>query len=297
MRQMSVLLILLSGCTAQAQMELELSFGDGQTSTVVIDSVPISYLDQGSGPMVVFFHPAVDFRYWQFVIADVSQEFRTVALPRNREVPFKYEDITTGLTSFLEQIDDGPVHLVSHSAGGALALQYAINTPEKLLSLTVVEPAFAPDPTSILALFAAMDANPVDPADCDLPEITEAEHALCMSLQSQINEPGFFRNAPDSLVQILLEADEKNAARVAIMGEPPMDFSMDICAELGGLPMPILFIRGELTPEFILDSLDAYEACLPDHESEVIANSAHYPFVYNPEAFNETLLRFLRRLH
>lgn len=80
------------------------------------------------------------------------------------------------------------------------------------------------------------------------------------------------------------------------MGPPPMDLSIDICDELGDLEMPILFIRGELTPEFILDSLDAYEACLPDHESAEIADSAHYPFVYNPDDFNEVLLGFLRQV-
>lgn len=224
--------------------------------------------------------------------------FLPVALPEMKQAitVLALEDSTTGLTSFLRQIDDGPVHLVAHSAGGAVALEYATRRPEKLLSLTVIEPAFAPDAASTEALFSAMAENPVNPADCDLPGITQDELAVCMSLQSQINEPGFYRNAPDSLIRILVEMQKRNAARVENMGEPPADQTLEICDELGDLRLPILFVRGEMTPAFIQDSLDAYEACLPRHESEVIAGSAHYPFVYNPEAFNAVFLDFLREL-
>ncbi len=99
-----------------------------------------------------------------------------------------------------------------------------------------------------------------------------------------------------SLIRILVEMQKRNAARVENIGEPQADQTLEICDELGDLRVPILFVRGEMTPAFIQNSLDAYEACLPAHESEVIAGSAHYPFVYNPEAFNAVLLDFLREL-
>ncbi len=37
--------------------------------------------------------------------------------------------------------DGAPFHLVGHSYGGAVALQFALSHPDRLLSLTLVEPS------------------------------------------------------------------------------------------------------------------------------------------------------------
>src|SRR5690606_88237 len=128
---------------------------------------------------------------------------------------------------------------------------------------------------------------------CPDPAVVESQQTIC-AFHAFINEPGFYDNAPRVLLELLTPPPGQEAPPSLEMLWPPV--LPPICDELAELEMPILFIRGGLTPEPIQASLDAYEACLPDHESEVIADSAHYPFVYNPEAFNEVLLDFLREL-
>lgn len=299
MKRMCALLALTILRVASAQPELDLSFGEGKTETVRIAGVPITFFEQGSGQTLVFYHPSVDFRYWQFAIGRASQEFRTVALPRNNIVPSAAPTDPSGLASFLDQIADGPVHLVSHSMGARQALELAIARPDKLLSLTVIEPALAPDPPSVAALAAAMDASP---AECGLADVEETERAMC-TLNARINEPGFFGHAPDSLVQILKESARREAALLATLGlqgadpasAPPIA-AEPICNDLGALRMPILFVRGELTPAPIQKSLDAYERCLPEHASAKIPGAAHYPHVLSAADFNSVLMRFLREL-
>ena len=294
LRFLSALIIaasIASGAAAQDPPPLDLSYAADETKTLTI-----GYIDKGAGSAVVFFHPGVDARYWQWAIEGVAPSHRAIALPVNVSTPpaFAFVSGAFNLTAVLEGIINGldvaRPHLVAHSMGGRFALELAIARPDLISSLTVIEPALAPDAESLAQLRAAAAASDVT---CPLPDVVESQQTLC-AFHAFINEPGYYDNAPSELLELLapLPGQEAPASLEMLWAAdlPP------ICGQLSELKMPILFIRGELTPEPIQASLDAYEACLPDHESEVIADSAHYPFVYNPEAFNEVLLDFLRQL-
>lgn len=279
-----------SDAAAQDRPELDLGYAAGETQTLTV-----GYLDKGEGPTVVFYHPGVDARYWQWAIEAVAPSHRVIALPFDTFAPSAFEfviedlDLTSVLEGVIEGLDVTPPHLVAHSIGGRFALELAITRPDLLASLTVIEPALAPDAESYAQLVAAAAESD---ATCPLPDVGEGQQSVC-ALQSFINEPGFYGNAPRSLLELLAPPPSLVAPASLETLFPPVPA---ICDALGQLDMPILFIRGALTPGPIQASLDAYEACLPAHKSATIPDSAHYPFVYNPEAFNETLLEFLREL-
>lgn len=279
-----------SGAAAQNLPELDLGYAAGETQTLTL-----GYLDKGEGPTVVFYHPGVDATYWQWAIEAVAPSHRAIALPFDAFVPTALTPLMEGvdlaalLESIIEGLDIAPPHLIAHSMGGRFALELAIARPDLIASLTVIEPALAPDEGSYARLVAATADSDVT---CPLPDVGEGQRSVC-ALQSFINEPGFYDNAPRSLLELLTPPPEVVAPGSVEMLFPPVP---PICDALGEIDMPVLFIRGALTPEPIQESLDAYEVCLSDHESATIPDSAHYPFVYNPEAFNETLLEFLREL-
>jgi pimeloyl-ACP methyl ester carboxylesterase len=297
MNRAVVLVFSLLSSTALAQPELDLTYANGETQSLVLAGGEISYLRKGDGPPVLFYHPSVDLRYWQWAIEAASIEFQAIALPLNEIVPGASPTGMTGLLAAIEALDQGKINLVAHSMGGRQALELAIARPDVLLSLTVIEPAGAPDIPSLQALGIAM-AN--SSAVCGLPNLDESLIDSCV-LQSQINEPAFFENAPNSLIEILIESARRvaplQAAAAATQdsnqGPPPIPFA-PICEQLGEIDVPILFVRGELTPSSIQASLDSYESCLPEHDSATISGSAHYPHVYNPTDFNSRLLEFLR---
>lgn len=279
--------------SAAAQLdppELDLDYAAGET-----ERLTVGYLDKGQGPAVVFYHPGVDARYWQRAIEAVAPSHRVIALPFDAFAPSAFAfvldgfDLTAVLEGIIEGLDVAPPHLVAHSMGGRFALELAITRPDLIASLTVIEPALAPDAASSARLMAA--AAEYD-ATCPHSNVSEGPKSIC-NLQSFINEPGFYDHAPRSLLELLTPPP-------SVVAPPSLEMAFTpppaICDELGELDMPVLFIRGALTPEPIQASLDAYEACLPAHEAATIPDSAHYPFVYNPEAFNEVLLEFLRGL-
>jgi pimeloyl-ACP methyl ester carboxylesterase len=279
-----------SGAAQVNPPELDLDYAAGETETLTV-----GYLDKGEGPTVVFYHPGVDARYWQRAIEALARSHRVIALPFDAFAPTAFAfvlegfDLTAVLEGIIEGLDVAPPHLVAHSMGGRFALELAIARPDLIASLTVIEPALAPDAASSAQLMAAAAESD---ATCPLPEVSDGHRSIC-TLQSFINEPGFYDHAPRSLLELLTPPP-------SVIAPPSLEMlfapAPAICDALGDLDMPILFIRGALTPEPIQASLDAYEACLPAHESATIPDSAHYPFVYNPQAFNDALLNFLRKL-
>ena len=270
---------------AQSPPELDLDYGAGE-----IETLTFGYLDKGEGPTGIFFHPGVDARYWQLAIEATSQSYRTIALPFDASTPPALAtalDLTTIIESVMEGLDVPPPHIVAHSMGGRIALEFAIARPDLIASLTVIEPALAPDDESMQRLRTAAAESTVT---CPLPDVPAESQTMCR-FNVFINEPGFYDNAPSGLLALVPQPDAPAPPSLEMLWSPVPP----ICEALGKLEMPILFVRGELTPEPIQASQDAYEACLPDHARAMIPGSSHYPFVYNAEAFNEALLEFLGR--
>lgn len=59
-----------------------------------------------------------------------------------RSAPFPDGDVHDSATAALRPLVDGPLHLIGHSFGATLALRLALEAPEKVLSLTLIEPVF-----------------------------------------------------------------------------------------------------------------------------------------------------------
>ena len=107
-------------------------------------------LDPGAGPTVVMIHG---------LSADnLSSLFYTLAPPVARDAHvvlydlrghgrsarpatgYGLDDSVADLTALLDTIDaTGPVHLVGHSYGGAVALSFAVTHPERVASIALVE--------------------------------------------------------------------------------------------------------------------------------------------------------------
>ena len=116
---------------------------------LTIPNGSISYFSAGQGEIIVFVHGGQeDYRIFMPQIELLSNEFQVVTysrrynFPNNNKINGEYNVGTEAddLKILISTLDK-PVHLVGHSYGGSIALEFAVRNPEMLKSLTLAEPA------------------------------------------------------------------------------------------------------------------------------------------------------------
>jgi pimeloyl-ACP methyl ester carboxylesterase len=130
---------------------------DPDSQFVEIEGLGVHFKERGEGePAIVLIHGfgASTFS-WREVLKPLSSFGRVVAYDRpafgltsrpmpgewEGESPYSFQAQISLLLSFLERVNISEVVLVGHSAGGAVALQFALLYPERVSALILVAPA------------------------------------------------------------------------------------------------------------------------------------------------------------
>ena len=114
-----------------------------------VDGLDIAYFDQGKGPIVILGHcSSASHKEWAPLIEELRGSHRVLApdfagygqsqsWPADK--PFTIDADLSILTALAKKTR-GPLHIVAHSYGAALALEAARTLGRQLKSLTLIEP-------------------------------------------------------------------------------------------------------------------------------------------------------------
>jgi pimeloyl-ACP methyl ester carboxylesterase len=113
-----------------------------------VEGINVFYRDEGTGPGVLLGHSSTGSGgQWRSLLTRLSQRYRLIApdhLGYGRTgaytgmLPLAKHELA--ILNALIEILDGSAHLVGHSYGGALAARCAVRAPDRVRSLTLVEP-------------------------------------------------------------------------------------------------------------------------------------------------------------
>jgi len=270
---------------------------------VEINGVRLQYVEQGSGEPMVFVHGAPsDLRTWEPVREVVAKNYRFIAYTqryfgtepwpddgKNFSIPTLTDDLATFITSF----NAGPVHLVSWSFGGLVAMQAAVKNPSLVRSLILYEP----NVISVLpAESAEGKAAREDRSKMLAPVIAankagDAVQAAKLAREAWLHlGPGGFDREPQAVQTRVLDNARTMPLIFGAPAPPPIT-----CDMLKDFPQPTLVIRGEKTQPLFLLISEAISKCIPGAQLVVLQNVNHNGPSRDPAAFTGAIFEFLSK--
>jgi pimeloyl-ACP methyl ester carboxylesterase len=117
--------------------------------TLLARHTTLAYTDEGTGPPVILVHGSASSRgQWRAAVLDFSPRYRVLAPDLHGYGGTAAPPALAGLTiddeaeliDALVHLAGAEVHLVGHSYGGGVCLRVASLRPERIASLTLIEP-------------------------------------------------------------------------------------------------------------------------------------------------------------
>jgi pimeloyl-ACP methyl ester carboxylesterase len=263
---------------------------------VETNGIATFYEDAGQGPAVVLVHGhGADLRLWDLQIPslletgyrviryDVRGHGRSSAPPSG----YTWQNYALDLRDLLDRLGVSKAHVAGLSMGGGISLQFALDFPERVSSLVLVDstlPGFDYSPEyggTIEELVAAV----------------RAEGARAAFERLWLTHPLFdgVRRFPERFELIRTMAMQYSAADYLdeTPYAPPECEAVD---RLGDLRAPTLVLVGDMDiPDFRIIA-EVLAGNIDGARLQVVAGSGHIPPLEQPQAFNQALLGWLGAL-
>lgn len=196
--------------------------------------------------------------------------------PAGRLTP---EALTDAVREALDQLIDEPAVLCGNSLGGALALRYALERPEKVRGLVLVSPAGARFTDDELRTLRARF------------EHRDRRDTVAFLERLYHRPPWFVPLVAGEVREMILRPAVQELLQSATPDHAPTP------AELGSLAMPVLFLWGRSERLLPASSLDWFRRHLPAHAVvEEPAGVGHCPHFDDPAALAARIVDFARAL-
>jgi len=275
------------------------------------EGVKLNYLENGTGPTVVLIHGVIeDYRAWGAQVEVLSKRFRTISYSRRCAFPNQNRDFANSsvennakdLVELIAKTGGGPVHLIGHSYGGAVAALCALKNPGLVRSLVLIEPHLVTmlikDPDSLAQNLSLLLRKPS--AALSRRKILKKAQEPALQALDQKNDEKALQLILDGLqdrqnaIQQYSERDRvmmrDNAETIREVATKPPRFTK---AEAKRISQPTLLLTGEWSIKMYGAIVEELHRTMPNNQSVTIRNAWHMPHIENPGACSEEILKFL----
>ena len=255
-----------------------------------INGARIHYERAGEGLPVMFLHAGVaDSRMWEPQMHAFAMHFDCIApdirgfgkseLPPQRWLP------VADILGLMDELGLKPAHLIGCSIGGSMAIDFALEHPERISKLVLVGPGVggtnfsAKHPELVAEMEAAEKAG-------DHRAILESDARFW--LDGPRRPAGYVK---DPIRKLFFEMDTNfdsdwNAAPTDKIEPPAVNRLHEITA-------PTLVVVGDEDVPMVFDAVELLMEKVPHARKAVIHDAAHLPNLEHPDEFNRIVLEFL----
>lgn len=278
---------------------------------VRIQDVDLAVEEHGDGPSMVLVHGSVsDLRTWQAQLSEFGNDYRVICYSRRYHWPnrpaadggrYSMREQTDDLRAVLHALSAEPAHLVGHSYGAYLCLRLALERPDLVRSLVLVEPP----------AFRLVMNDPSRPSELIRLLVTSPRTALSMT--------GFGTRSLGPARKAADRGDLDRAARVfgtGVLGAKAFarmseerwrqvlanniqaeyltaDYLPLPAEQLRRLTTPTLLVTGADSPRLFHRLMDRLDELLPNRRRIEISNASHIVHEDNPAEFDAAIRAFL----
>lgn len=269
---------------------LKAELGMEQASLLSLQLMELNYKTYGQGEPLLILHGLFGtLDNWQ-TIAKKLADYYTVYVPdlrnhgRSPHLPdMDYPVMAEDLKAFMEAHWMFKAHLIGHSMGGKVAMQFALHYPDmtdKLIVVDIAPKAYAGGHDEIFDALQALDLN----------TISEREDADAF-LETRIPDKGVRQFLMKNLTRNKAGGYEWKMNLPALVAH-----YSDILAPVDGdaFDGPTLFLRGELS-NYVLDSdLPDIRKLFPNAELETVKGAGHWVHADQPVGLLEQVMGYLK---
>lgn len=264
---------------------------------VNINGVGINYESAGQGEAIVLLHGSTNSTLgWTNQVPVLSQNYRTVAIdcrgcgksaaPPNED-DYSIKIFAGDVAGVLDALKIRKCCLVGHSLGGIIAMQFAMDYPEKLAALVPV------DTTS-----GGFD-RPADYAEtrARLDELARTKGMAAVFEYNATSNPMMrqrFEEHPE-----MKEASRRRMTTTSVNGyiyvEKAINNWKHVTPRLGEIRVPTIIFWGDQDLAF-KEPVRILKEAIAGAELVTVKGAGHSPHEEKPDLFNKKLLEFLGRV-
>ena len=257
---------------------------------VQVGGLEIHYQQKGEGPDLVFIHGlGSSAEGWQFqsefssnyrmLTYDVRGHGKTEKPPGPYSVPMFAKD----LAGLLNELGIKQAHIVGISMGGWIAFQFAVDFPEMVATLTVVNTWADMIPKSLVERISVFR------------RLVIFKFFSMRKIGEILSKGLFIKPEQEEIRKIFVEQwaeNDKDAYMASMRGA----IGWSVVDQLHEIQCPVLVIAADEDYSSI-ETKEAYVRRLPNARLEIIKDSRHATPVERPEEFNSVLSDFLSKHH
>lgn len=264
--------------------------------TITVDGRIWPYLEGGdpSKPTLVMVHGfGADKDNWTFYAPWMTRDYRLIApdLPgfgendRDGELPFDVASQAARLKAFLDALGLERPHLGGNSMGGWIALRFAIDYPDRLRTLTLMNNAgvLGEAESELQKLAADRDYNPLVIANLE-----DADRLIAFIVRKPIYIPP--RLKPVIYADALKHRDLLDRIFWTIADEMEQAPLND---ELGRVRVPTLILWGRHDRLIDVSCVAVLESGIDNSRTHIFEHVAHVPMIEDPKATADVQRAFL----
>jgi pimeloyl-ACP methyl ester carboxylesterase len=271
------LLITISVAIAQDSGTLQLKDGGAIYYETMGEGVPVVFLHGGFGDRRMWNDQFAEFAKNYFVVRYDQRGFGKSAKPNAKYSP------VSDLEILLDHLKIDKAHLVGNSMGGILAIDFVIQKPSRVRSITVV----------------GAGPNGIEPRKEEAERMTAVfklakEESLSKATALWIQNPMIaVTSSLPKTAPLLKTMIEDNASIFEMRFWPFEQTDPPAVKRLNEIKVPTLIVIGDKDIPGVQTAAEAATAGITGAKKVVMKNADHLPQMDNPEEFNRIVKEFL----